>query len=83
MYNYVLASRSDTDMRVALYIGLLVACAVFSCIATVLFLLHKRKGRDHSMYNMAVSGKLSSWVFSKLLSSQSYRSIYNVEINSL
>ncbi|XP_046664973.1 netrin receptor UNC5C-like isoform X2 [Homalodisca vitripennis] len=49
------ASNADADMKVALYIGLVVACSVFSCIATLLFLLHRRKGRDHSMYNMAVS----------------------------
>ncbi|KDR22415.1 Netrin receptor UNC5C, partial [Zootermopsis nevadensis] len=50
-----LATRAEVETDVALYIGLAVACAVFAVVAFFIFRLLRRKGRDHSMYNMAAS----------------------------
>jgi hypothetical protein len=41
---------------------LAVACAVFGLVAVFIFRLLRRKGRDHSMYNMAASGKCTGSV---------------------
>uniref|UniRef100_A0A1B6BY64 Netrin receptor UNC5 n=1 Tax=Clastoptera arizonana TaxID=38151 RepID=A0A1B6BY64_9HEMI len=49
------ATRAEVETEVALYIGLAVAFVVFALVAALIFKLLRRKGRDHSMYNMAVS----------------------------
>uniref|UniRef100_A0A0K8TDJ2 Netrin receptor UNC5 n=1 Tax=Lygus hesperus TaxID=30085 RepID=A0A0K8TDJ2_LYGHE len=49
------ATRAEVETDVALYIGLAVACSVFAALSALIFRLFRRKGRDHSMYNMAVS----------------------------
>ncbi|XP_069705153.1 netrin receptor UNC5C-like isoform X2 [Periplaneta americana] len=49
------ATRAEVETDVALYIGLAVAFAVFTLVAVFIFRLLRRKGRDHSMYNMAAS----------------------------
>lgn len=49
------ATRAEVETEIALYVGLAVAFGVFSCVAALIFRLLRRKGRDHSMYNMAVS----------------------------
>ncbi|XP_068082848.1 netrin receptor UNC5C isoform X3 [Anabrus simplex] len=49
------ATRADLETDVALYIGLAVAFAVFTMVAVFIVRLLRRKGRDHSMYNMAAS----------------------------
>jgi leucine-rich repeat transmembrane protein FLRT len=49
------ATRAEVQTDVALYIGLAVAFAVFTLVAVFIFRLLRRKGRDHSMYNMAAS----------------------------
>ncbi|XP_046664969.1 netrin receptor UNC5C-like isoform X2 [Homalodisca vitripennis] len=49
------AVRSEEDIQLAPYIGLAVACVVFTCVAAIVFLLRQRKGRDHRMYNRANS----------------------------
>ncbi|GLH00562.1 uncharacterized protein GBIM_06905, partial [Gryllus bimaculatus] len=49
------AKRADVETDVALYIGLAVACAVFTLVAVLIVRMLRRKGRDHSMYNMAAS----------------------------
>jgi hypothetical protein len=54
---FVSATRAEVETDVALYIGLAVAFAVFTLVAVFIFRLLRRKGRDHSMYNMAASGK--------------------------
>lgn len=51
------ATRAEVDPDIALYIGLAVALAVFTFLVIFIYRLLRRKGRDHSMYNMAVSGK--------------------------
>jgi hypothetical protein len=56
---FVPATRAEVETDVALYIGLAVAFAVFTLVAIFIFRLLRRKGRDHSMYNMAASGKLT------------------------
>lgn len=50
------ATRAEVETDVALYIGLAVACVVFAVVSALIYRLFRRKGRDHSMYNMAVSG---------------------------
>jgi hypothetical protein len=57
MHLFVPATRAEVETDVALYIGLAVACAVFTLVAVFIFRLLRRKGRDHSMYNMTASGK--------------------------
>ena len=54
---FVAATRAEVDTDIALYIGLAVALAVFTFLVIFIYRLLRRKGRDHSMYNMAVSGK--------------------------
>jgi hypothetical protein len=54
---FLSATRAEVQTDVALYIGLAVAFAVFTLVAVFIFRLLRRKGRDHSMYNMAASGK--------------------------
>ncbi|XP_014284948.1 netrin receptor UNC5B isoform X2 [Halyomorpha halys] len=49
------ATRAEVETDVALYIGLAVACVVFAVVSALIYRLFRRKGRDHSMYNMAVS----------------------------
>ena len=51
----VAASR---QMDVALYVGLTVACLVIGGLGFFLARIVQRKGRDHSLYSMARSGKL-------------------------
>ncbi|XP_073992816.1 unc-5 isoform X3 [Rhodnius prolixus] len=51
------ATRAEVQTDVALYIGLAVACLVFAVLSALIFRLFRRKGRDHSMYNMAVSAE--------------------------
>lgn len=46
----------EEEVQLAPYIGLAVAFAVFTCVAAVMFLLRRRKGRDHRMYDRANSG---------------------------
>lgn len=56
-FSFVTATRAEVETDVALYIGLAVACTVFAVLSALIFRLFRRKGRDHSMYNMAVSGE--------------------------
>ena len=44
-------------MDVALYVGLVVACLVIGGLGFFLARIVQRKGRDHSLYSMARSGK--------------------------
>lgn len=44
-------------MDVALYVGLTVACIMIGGLGFFLARLVQRKGRDHSLYSMARSGK--------------------------
>ncbi|XP_075233698.1 unc-5 [Lycorma delicatula] len=50
-----LAEEVEVETDVALWIGLFVACVLFCFVAALIVLKLRRKGRDHSMYNMAVS----------------------------
>ncbi|XP_046393802.1 netrin receptor UNC5B isoform X2 [Ischnura elegans] len=49
------ATRAAVETDVALYIGLAVAVVVFAVVALLIVRLLRRKGRDHSMYDMAGS----------------------------
>lgn len=49
---------ASRQMDVALYVGLTVACIVIGGLGFFLARLVQRKGRDHSLYSMARSGKL-------------------------
>lgn len=57
VYCYVSASKSDVRTNVPLYIGMVVAFSMFTVVIALIIRLLKRKDRDHSMYNMANSGK--------------------------
>lgn len=51
------ATRAAVQTDVTLYIGLGVALAVFAVLACFAVRLLRRKGRRHSLYDMAVSGE--------------------------
>lgn len=55
----------EEEVQLAPYIGLAVAFAVFTCVAAVMFLLRRRKGRDHRMYDRANSGVYYKKIFIK------------------
>lgn len=48
------------EADITLYIGLFVAVAFFVIVVIVVIFLVRRKGRDHSMYNMPASGRFES-----------------------
>lgn len=54
---YVAATRAAVQTDVTLYIGLGVALIVFGVLACVAVKVLRRKGRRHSLYDMAVSGE--------------------------
>lgn len=55
----------EEEVQLAPYIGLAVAFAVFICVAAIMFLLRRRKGRDHRMYDRAHSGVYQNKIFLK------------------
>lgn len=57
------ASKADVRTNVPLYIGMVVAFSMFSVVIALVIRLLKRKDRDHSMYNMASSGKCVQYFF--------------------
>lgn len=65
---------ADKQTDITLYIGISVAIVVFGVVAAVLVRQFRRKGRDHSLYNMAANGKYS--ISSRKVYEKERRGIY-------
>lgn len=53
------ATKAAIEADITLYIGLFVAVAVFVIVVILVVFVVRRKGRDHSMYNMSASEVLT------------------------